>query len=51
VTAGGFAITDDWQDADACRVYDQNEEHNRLRREIFAQICQYIARVQFRVDR
>jgi signal transduction histidine kinase len=45
-----FAVTNDWQDADAYRVYDQDEEHNRLRREIFAQICQDIARVQFQVD-
>jgi hypothetical protein len=42
-----FAITNDWEDADAYHVYDQDEEHNRLRREIFAQICQDIARVQF----
>jgi len=46
-----FAITNDWQDADAYRIYDQDEEHNRLRREVFAQICQDIARVQFQVDR
>ena len=44
-----FAITNDWQDADAYRIYDQDEEHNRLRREIFAVICQDIARVQFQV--
>ncbi len=42
-----FAITNDWQDADAYRVYDTDEEHNRIRREIFAVICQDIARVQF----
>jgi Stress responsive A/B Barrel Domain len=45
-----FAITNDWQDAAAYRVYDEDEEHNRLRREIFAVICQDIARVQFQVD-
>jgi hypothetical protein len=45
-----FAITNDWQDADAYRVYDQDPEHNRLRREIFAPICQDIARVQIQVD-
>lgn len=44
-----FAITNDWQDADAYRRYDQDEEHNRLRREIFARVCQDIARVQFEV--
>lgn len=52
VREGGwdFAITNDWQDAEAYRVYDQDEEHNRLRREIFAVICRDIARVQFQVD-
>jgi hypothetical protein len=44
-----FAITNDWQDVGAYRVYDQDEEHNRLRREIFAVICQDIARVQFQI--
>jgi hypothetical protein len=42
-----FAITND---SDAYRVYDADEEHNRLRREIFAKVCQDIARVQFQVD-
>jgi hypothetical protein len=45
-----FAITNDWQDADAYRVYDADEEHNRLRREIFARICEDIARVQFEIE-
>jgi hypothetical protein len=45
-----FAITNDWQDADAYYIYDADPEHNRLRREIFAQICQDIARVQVQVD-
>jgi hypothetical protein len=44
-----FAITNDWADADAYRVYDADDEHNRLRREVFAKICQDIARVQFDV--
>jgi Stress responsive A/B Barrel Domain len=44
-----FAITNDWQDAEAYRVYDEDEEHNRLRREIFAKVCQDIARVQFEI--
>jgi hypothetical protein len=35
---------------DAYRVYDAEEEHNRLRREIFAVICEDIARVQFTID-
>ena len=46
-----FAITNDWQDADSYRAYDADEEHNRLRREIFAKICQDIARVQIELDR
>ncbi|MGH3153137.1 MAG: Dabb family protein [Streptosporangiaceae bacterium] len=45
-----FAMTNDWQDADAYRVYDTDDEHNRLRREIFAKVCQDIARVQVQVD-
>jgi hypothetical protein len=39
------------QKGDAYRVYDADEEHNRLRRESFAKICRDIARVQFEVDR
>lgn len=46
-----FAIVNDWQDADAYRAYDADEEHNRIRREIFAKLCQDIARVQFELDR
>ncbi|HEX5118608.1 MAG TPA: Dabb family protein [Pseudonocardiaceae bacterium] len=42
-----FAITNDWTDVDSYRVYDTDEEHNRLRREVFAVICEDIARVQF----
>ncbi len=45
-----FAITNDWQDAAAYQVYDADEEHNRLRREIFGKLGQDIARVQFQVD-
>jgi hypothetical protein len=47
--AGGwdFAITSDWVDADAYRVYDLDEEHNRIRREMFDPYCARIARVQF----
>ncbi len=46
-----FAITNDWADAEAYRGYDADEEHNRLRREIFAKICEDIARVQMQIDR
>jgi hypothetical protein len=45
-----FAITNDWQDVDSYRVYDQDEEHNRLRREVFARICQDIARAQIPLE-
>jgi hypothetical protein len=45
-----FAVTNDWQDEAAYRAYDADEEHNRLRREIFATICEEIARVQFQID-
>ena len=44
-----FAITSDWLDADAYRVYDLDPEHNRLRREEFARVCDHIARVQIRM--
>ena len=41
-----FAITNDWADEDAYRGYDLDEEHNRVRREMFAPICEQIVRVQ-----
>jgi len=44
-----YAVTNDWQDEESYRAYDADEEHNRLRREIFATICQDIARVQFQI--
>ena len=45
---GGWdvAITNDWADEDAYRAYDLDEEHNRVRRELFAPICEQIVRVQ-----
>ena len=46
-----FAIVNDWQDAGAYRAYDADEVHNRIRRQIFAKICQDIARVQFQIGR
>ena len=42
-----FAITNDWTDEDAYRGYDLDEEHNRVRREMFAPLCEQIVRVQF----
>ena len=45
--AWGFAITSDFVDAAAYRAYDADEEHNRVRRELFDPVCEEIARVQF----
>jgi Stress responsive A/B Barrel Domain len=42
-----FSITADFTDEDAYRRYDGEEEHNRVRRELFAPICEEIVRVQF----
>jgi len=46
-----FAITSDWADVKSYRAYDEEPEHNRLRREVFGPLCADIARVQFEVDR
>jgi hypothetical protein len=43
----GFAITADFADEDAYRRYDLEEEHNRVRRELFGPICEEIVRGQF----
>jgi len=42
-----FSITADFTDEDAYRAYDLEDEHNRIRRELFAPICEDIVRVQF----
>jgi hypothetical protein len=42
-----YAITADLADADAYRRYDEDEEHNRIRREMFAVVSAEIARLQF----
>jgi hypothetical protein len=44
-----FAITNDWVDADGCRTYDLDEEHNRYRAMIVA-VLRDVARVQFEID-
>ena len=44
-----YAITVDLDDEEAYRVYDQDAEHNRIRREMFAPISEHIERVQFHV--
>lgn len=43
-----FAITNDWADADAYRVYDADPEHGALRAQI-AEVCAQLARVQIEV--
>ncbi len=45
----GYSITVDLVDEDAYRVYDLDEEHNRIRRELFAPISSFVERVQFRL--
>lgn len=45
----GYSITVDLPDAEAYRVYDLDDEHNRIRRELFAPISASIERVQFRL--
>ena len=45
-----FSITADFVDDDAYRRYDREREHNRVREELFAPICEDIARVQVRVQ-
>ncbi|MGE3288881.1 MAG: Dabb family protein [Pseudonocardia sp.] len=44
-----FAITVDFPDEQTYRIYDADAEHNRIRRESFAPICELIERVQFRL--
>jgi len=41
-----FTITVDFDDVDAYQAYDQDDEHNRLRREVFGPLSVEIARVQ-----
>ena len=44
-----YAITADLVDEQAYRRYDEDEEHNRLRRECFGPVSEQIVRVQFSV--
>jgi heme-degrading monooxygenase HmoA len=43
-----FAITSDWADAEAYRVYDADPEHNAYRAMI-VDACAEVARVQFAI--
>jgi hypothetical protein len=42
-----LAITADFVDEAAYHRYDTDVEHNRMRKELFAPICQDMARAQF----
>jgi hypothetical protein len=44
-----FAITSDFADVESYRQYDLEDEHNRIRREVFAPICEQLVRIQFEV--
>jgi hypothetical protein len=43
------AITIDFVDEASYREYDLEDEHNRIRRELFGPYCAEIARVQFAI--
>jgi hypothetical protein len=45
-----YAITNDWADEASYRAYDADEEHNRLRREIFVVISREVARSQIEIS-
>ena len=45
-----YAITADLADEAAYRRYDEDDEHNRLRREMFGPVSEQIVRVQFVVS-
>jgi hypothetical protein len=45
----GFSIVADFVDEEAYRRYDLESRHNQVREELFAPICEDIARVQFTV--
>jgi hypothetical protein len=42
-----FSITADFADVGSYQRYDLEEEHNRIRRELFAPISEEIVRIQF----
>ena len=44
-----YCLTVDFPDEAAYRAYDLDEEHNRIRRELFAPISESIRRIQFRL--
>jgi Stress responsive A/B Barrel Domain len=44
-----FTIVADFADVDSYRAYDEDDEHNRIRRELFAPISEQIVRIQIDV--
>jgi hypothetical protein len=45
-----YTVTADLADEDAYRRYDEDAEHNRIRRDLLGPVSQETARVQFVVD-
>ena len=44
-----YVLTVDLESEEAYKIYDADEEHNRIRREDFAPISASISRIQFRL--
>jgi hypothetical protein len=44
-----FTITADFADVESYQAYDGDDEHNRVRRELFAPISEQIVRIQIDV--
>ena len=44
-----FVLTLDLPDEESYPVYAADDEHNRIRRELFAPLCSSIERIQFRL--
>jgi len=45
-----YALTADLVDEKAYRRYDEDEEHNRIRRELLGPVSEQVVRLQFAVD-
>lgn len=45
-----YSLTVDFATEDDYRAYDADEEHNRIRRELFAPISEAIQRIQFQLS-
>ena len=44
-----YAGVFDFEDEEAWRAYDRDEEHNRIRRELLAPIAERVERCQYRI--